>query len=247
MRAVVLGVVVAGISTFLVWSYMKRFEDEASGGPPVSVLTLNRTVEVGSVLKDEDLAERGIPQAYVDSRAIRSSERQRIAGLRVSSAIDAQQVLNWSDIISGTDERMTSTLVQNNMRAVSIHTEGKGSALVHPGDRVDVIATLPERGSSDHRTGIVLLQNVLVLGKSVPSGLGGNDVAADTTLSLTLQGAQLVAVAADKAKLSLALRSSDDVRVQDLGELSSTSLTEDKRPVVVAKAKSGPVALGGAK
>src|SRR5512140_2847631 len=99
MRAAVIGLMVACVSSFLVWSYMKRFEDEASGGPRVQVLTVVRTLEPGSILKDADIGERGIPQAYVDSRAIRANERQRIANLRVSTTLDAQQILNWSDIV----------------------------------------------------------------------------------------------------------------------------------------------------
>jgi pilus assembly protein CpaB len=250
MRAPIIGAVVAGVASFLVWSYMKRFEEEASGGPRVMVLTVVRTLEAGAVLKDADIAERGIPQAYVDSRAIRSSERQRITNLRVSWPIDAQQVLNWSDIVATNDERMMSSLVQPNMRAVSIQTEGRGSTMVRPGDRVDVIATLPQPGSGDqHRASVVLLQNILVLGRSTQgTSLSGGGEGTSTILSLSLQNSQLLAVAGDKAKLSLALRSSEDVRVQDgLGEISSTSLLEQEKKAAPAKAKSGPVALGGAK
>jgi pilus assembly protein CpaB len=246
MRAAVIGLVVAGVSSFLVWSYMRRFEEEASGGPKVQVLTVNRTLEPGAILKDADMAERGIPQAYVDARAIRSTERQRIANLKVSTALDAQQILNWSDIVSTNDERIASSLIQQNMRAVTVHTEGRGSALVRPGDRVDVIATVPQPGSNEHRTGVVLLQNVLVLGKSVPTGSSKDD-ASDTALSLSLHDSQLLAVAGDKAKLSIALRAPDDVRVQEqLGEISSKSIAEEEKRAAPVKGKSGPVAMAGA-
>ena len=247
MRAVVIGVLVAALASFLVWSYMKRFEDEASGGPRVSVLTVVRTLEPGSILKDSDIGERSIPQAYLESRAIRSGERQRIANLRISTALDAQQILNWSDIVSSTDERIMGNVVQPGMRAVSIHTEGgRGSAFVRPGDRVDVIATLPHPGSTDQRAGVVLLQNVLVLGRSsgpaLTSTSSGSNDGADVVLSLSLQHAQLLAVAGDKAKLSLALRAPVDVRVQEgLGEINSSSLTEPEKKAAPGKAKTGPV------
>jgi pilus assembly protein CpaB len=245
MRAAVIGLVVAGVSGFLVWSYMRRFEDEASGGPRVAVLTVNRTLEPGAIIKDADMAERAIPQAYVDSRAIRASERQRISNLRVSTPIDAQQILIWSDIVSTNDERVMSNLVQPNMRAVMVHTEGKSSAMVRPGDRVDVIATLPQPGTTEQRAGVVLLQNVLVLGRLAAAGHTQGD-AADVALSLSLQNSQVLAVAGDKAKLSLALRAPDDVRVQEgLGEFSSTNLAEPAARPVAAPKKSGPINMGG--
>ncbi len=248
MRAAVIGVLVGGVASFLVWSYLKRFEDEASGGPKVQVLTVVRTLEPGSVIKEADIGERGIPQAYVDSRAIRSIDRQRITNLRVSSAIDAQQVLNWSDIVSTNDERIMSSLIQPGMRAVTVHTEGRGSALVRPGDRVDVIATVPQPGSNEHRTGVVLLQNILVLGRSQTgsNALGGDG--ADTALSLSLEHSQLLAVAGDKAKLSLALRGPEDVKVQErMAEISSSVIATPEQRVAAPKAKVGPVAVGGGK
>lgn len=249
MRAAVIGVLIAALASFLVWSYLKRFEDEASGGPRVHVLTVLRTLEPGAVLKDADLGERAIPQAYVDSRAIRSTDRQRIANLHVSTTLDAQQILNWTDIVSANDERIMSSLVQPGMRAVTIHTEGRASSLVRPGDRVDVIATLPQPGTGDHRSGVVLLQNILVLGRSAGPNTtsNNNNDGSDIALSLSLQHSQLLAVAGDKAKLTVALRAPDDVRVlEGMTELSSATLTEpDKRPAPV-KSKAGPLPVAPA-
>jgi len=238
------GIVAALLAAGLLWSYLKRLESETSGGPPVRVLTVVRTIEAGSVLRESDIGERVIPEAYVESRMIRSVDRTRIANLRLSTSLDAQQVINWTDIASTTDERVMSSLVQPGMRAVTIHTEGHASSLVRPGDRVDVIATLPQPGASEHRTGIVLFQNVLVLGRSTSPG-GGD--ASEIALSLSLQHAQLLAVAGDRAKLAVALRSADDVRVQEgLAEVSSQMLVEGDRKSSTApsKLRSGPIAIG---
>ncbi len=237
---------VGGVASFLVWSYMKRFEDEASGGPRVQVLTVVRTLEPGALIKEGDIGERGIPVAYVESRAIRASDRQRIANLRVSSALEAQQILNWSDIVASNDERVLSNLVQPGMRAVAIKSEGRSSSLAHPGDRVDVISTVQQPGSQEHRVGVVLLQNVLVLGHPTagPNGMGNDG--GDTVLSLTLDQSQLLAVAGDKAKLTLALRSTPDVIIQQgLTEKSSKELASAPVAAAAVKGKSGPVAIGG--
>jgi Flp pilus assembly protein CpaB len=235
---------VACVASFLVWSYMKRFEDEASGGPRVQVLTVVRTLEPGAIIKDSDIGERGIPVAYVESRAIRATDRQRIANLRISSALEAQQILTWSDIVASNDERILANLVQPGMRAVAVRTEGRSSSLAHPGDRVDVISTVPQPGSQEHRVGVVLLQNVLVLGHPAGGGIGTEG--ADTVLSLTLEQSQLVAVAGDKAKLTLALRSTPDVIIQQgLTEKSSKDLAAPPVVALAAKGKAGPVAVGG--
>jgi Flp pilus assembly protein CpaB len=239
MRAAVIGLAVAGVASFLVWSYMKRFEDEASGGPRIEVLTVTKTLEPGAIIKDSDIGVRGIPVAYVESRAIRASDRQRIANLRISSALEAQQILTWSDIVASNDDRLLTNIIQPGMRAVAIHTEGTSSTLTHAGDRVDVISTVQQPGKLDHRVAVTILQNVLVLGH--PHGGTGtvNAEGTDTVLSLAPDQAQLLAVAGDKAKLTLAVRSSADTRpVEKLGETSSENLATPPAPRVV---KGGPV------
>ncbi len=240
-----MGAVLAGLFGFLLWSYLKRFEDEASGGPKVAVLTVLHTVEPGAILKEADLGERLIPQAYVESRMIRASDRQKIANLHVWAPLDAQQVLNWTDIVANNEDGRISHLVQYGMRAVTIHTESNSESLVRGGDRVDVIVTLPQPGSSEHRVGVVLLQNVLVLGRRV-SANGGHDSGSDVALSLTLANAQILAVAGDKAKVSLALKAPDDARsVENLGEVSSRDLATAPGKPTFFTAPKGPQAIAG--
>ena len=237
---------VAGVATFLVYRYMQRYEEEASGGPRVMVLTVTKTLEPGSIIHDGDIGERGIPQAYVESRAIRASDKGRIANLRISSALEAQQILTWSDIVATNDERVLANLVQPGMRAVAIHTEGTSSALAHPGDRVDVISTVQQPGSQEHRVSVILMQNILVLGH--PAGGTGtvNAEGTDTVLSLTPEQSQLLAVAGDKAKLRLALRGTQDVNVlKDVAEKTDKDLANQPVPVAAAKGKSGPQQVGG--
>lgn len=243
-RAAIVAALVASVGVFLVWMYLQRFEAEASGGPKVGVLMALRTVEPGAVLKDEDIGERWIPQSYVESRAIRVADRARIVNLKSAAPLQAQQALMWTDIIVQSDDRRNlSGLVQAGMRAVTIHAEGRAQALVRPGDRVDVIATLPQPGNSEHRSGVVLLQNVLVLARSIDTTTNAQNIeGSDVVLSLTLQQSQLLAVANDKTKLSVALRSPDDVRVQEgLKDVTSAEIAEPAQRAAVARGKSGPV------
>ena len=144
-RAAGLALLVACVGVFLLWTYQKRFEEEASGGQKLAVLVTVHTLEPGSILHDEDIGVRFIPTAYVEARAIRADDRERIKNLRILTPIQAQQVLMWTDIVLPSDDkRDLSALVQPGMRAVTIHAEGKASSLVHPGDRVDVVGALAD-------------------------------------------------------------------------------------------------------
>ena len=89
-----------------------------------------------------------VPRAYVEQRAVRSSEREKIIGVRAGNALKPQDTLLWSDLSLGNEERELSSLVQPGRRAVTVRASQAGSdpagnGLVRPGDYVDVTITAP--------------------------------------------------------------------------------------------------------
>jgi pilus assembly protein CpaB len=250
VRAMFLGIVVAGTACALVWTYLQRFEAEASGGPRVGILATVRTLEPGAILHDEDIGERWIPQSYVETRSIRIADRARIANLRISAPLQAQQTLMWTDIVLASDDRHDPVgKLQSGMRAVTIRAEGKASLLARPADRVDVIGIFSPPGTTDSRTGVVLLQNVLVLGRGESTEAHGNAPdGMDLALSLTLPQAQVLAVAADKGRLSVAVRGRDDVHIQEgLADFPSSALVEaQKLQQATGATHKGPVRMTSA-
>src|SRR6185312_2867047 len=210
---------VAALGAVLFVLYLQRFEQEKSGGEPVKVLVVTKAIARGKLVTDEALSVRDIPTAYVDSHAIRASEREKVIGLRTIAPLEAQNVLMWNDLAVAVDERRDlSTLVTPGFRAVTLRAsrDDLGLGLINPGDYVDVIATVPRGDHGDRTASVVLLQKALVLAS------GGRTSAAPPpadekshsqpqareqalTLSLSLQQAQLVAVAAEHGHFSVAV------------------------------------------
>jgi len=258
--ALFVSLIVAVLGGFLLFAYLRRFEFESSGGAPVRVIVAKKQLDPGVVLTEELLATQIVPQAYVESRAVREAEKAKILGLRVSTPVQAQQSLMWTDLaIAADDQRYLSQLVQPGMRAVSVRAQydDKSFALMRPGDRVDVVATFPQQAGQDQRTSIILLQNVLVLAVGLDTGAEGagprppgdqRDLL--LSVSVNIQEAQLLALAGEKGRLSVALRNPDDVRITDgLVDLMSSTLTDSKARKVVQdlrKTPTGPVKLPSA-
>lgn len=256
-RALVIALLVSLVGAALLAIYIRRFEDEASGGEPVKLLVAVKPIEAGAQITDEMLATRAVPRAYVEDRAVLETERAKVIGLRVGHAVQAQQTLMWTDLAIAMEKgRHLSSLIQTGMRAVMIRAksnEDKGFSLIRPGDRIDVIATMPGEKQSDTRSSIVLLQNVLVLavggdtGADLPEKQGSqpqlNEMA--LSLSLTVPEAQLLALAVEKGTIAVALRNPDDVRVTDgISDISSSALSDTKRRGEVQNARrTGPVKI----
>ncbi len=255
-RALLIAAVLAALGAVLLVLYLQRFEQEASGGERVHVLMAIKPIKAGETIKDDMLAVRDIPLAYVEDRAVRESERPKVVGLRVGNKVQAQETLFWTDLAIASDEqRDLSSLVQPGNRAMFVRAKNgdKSFALIRPGDYVDVIGNMPADTGQNHQA-VVLLQRVLVLAvgletarQSVPDKSGnGSPETRDMvlTLSVGLQQAQLLSLAVEKGTLTVALRNPDDQRiVQGIPDMSSSALTDEKVRQTVQSVHRGPVRL----
>ena len=259
-RALIMALIVAMLGGVLLIFYLRRFEEEKSGGEPVELLAAVKPIAAGELITEDKLATRIVPRAYVEDRAVLSAERGKIIGLRLGHTLQAQQTLMWTDLNIAMEERRTlSAVVQAGMRAVTVRAtdsqQEKSFALIRPGDRVDVLLTMFSSGANPggtnqgQRSAIVLLQNVLVLAVGMDTGADpgvrviGKQERNDIVLSLSLNipEAQLLALAVEKGALTVAIRNPDDVRVTEgISDLADSVLQDTRTRSQVQNVRRGP-------
>lgn len=217
--------------------YFQRLEAEVSGGPKVPVLVAARDIPVGGALSESILAVRDVPLAYVEGRHVRASELKKVLGARLASGLRANEAVLWNDLSKYSDHtRVLSGLIKQGLRAVAIDSRTADfEGLLRPGDRVDVLFTTGGPGSGGRTR--TLLQNLLVL------SVGGNIQRADeegetssarwgaVTLSASIEQAQKLVHAQGQGRLTLTLRSHDDITIVDgVPETTTTSLVAESTP-----------------
>ena len=133
-----------------------------------------------------------------------------------------------------------SELVQPGKRAFTVRAVGaddtRGNALISPGDYVDVIVTMGDEHEPATQRSVVLLQRILVLAVGNDTGaLDRHANARETarasekvlTLSLNLQESQLLALALEKGRISVAVRNVHDQRLlADVPDMKSAALLD---------------------
>lgn len=246
-RALLVSIVLALLGSALLVLYMRRFEREVSGGEAVELLTVLKPVERGKAITEDVLGTRSVPLAYVEDRAIKAAERSKVLGLETSVPLYPQQLLTWTDLAITTEDRDLSSLVQPGKRGFTVRAgagsdDTRGNALIRPGDYVDVIATMRNEAdglASADPASVVLLQRVLVLAVGSETQATGNDPNKRETsyaqrdklltLSLTLSEVQLLTLALDRGRLSVAVRPPEDPGVQtDIPDMKASALFDTK-------------------
>src|SRR4051794_20437963 len=97
IRGHILGLVLGLAGAALNLGYMRYFENQASGGAKVTLLVTAKPVLRGAPITADMLGAREVPQAYVDERAIRAADKDRILGLRATNNIPVAQIVQWTD------------------------------------------------------------------------------------------------------------------------------------------------------
>lgn len=159
---------------------------------------------------------------------IQWKDRERILGREVQIPIAEGAFLNWnylkSTISSGRDG--LSRLVRPGYRAVSIQVDATSSVtgLVQPNNYVDLIGTFrfPDRkGDAAYDTvTLTILQRVRVLATGTDIGIqsgpgvrSGSRSYSTVTLELTPKEVEMIIFATQKGRLTLSLRSYEDVQI----------------------------------
>jgi pilus assembly protein CpaB len=217
VRPLFFGVIVALLGIILQLAYMRRFEEQASGGAKIDLLVASQPIQRGKPITNDMLGVRSVPQAYVDDRFIRASDRDKIVNLRAANTVPVLQTLAWTDVIASTDDqRDLSSLVQPGNRAMPVRVQFEELLqLIRPGDFVDLISI-----DADGRQASVLLQRVLVLAAGLETAIAREADkrpvrASLLTVSVSLQEAQLLGLAQTVGRVTAVVRNTGDPRVMD--------------------------------
>ena len=197
--------------------------------PPltVNVLVAAHALPAGTLIKDDDLAPHAVEAAQAGGNRLTDTPdvRASLRGALVRRWIDAGEPIATADVLRPRDRGFLAAVLAPGMRAISVGVDavsGTGG-LIWPGDRVDLLLTqdLGEKDASlAHRVvGETVLADVRVVAvdQSITQGAASDAAAGKpartVTLEVTPDQAERAAVAQALGKLTLTLRSAEELGV----------------------------------
>jgi pilus assembly protein CpaB len=189
--------------------------------PQKSILVARVAIARGHLLKPTDIAARPWPESALagDYLLAGGGREKSLLGSVAREPFVAGEPLIKAKIVSPGDRGFLAAVLRPGMRAVSVAVDQTSdvSGFIMPGDRVDLLITLPlphaasAAGSGyQHKAAQTVLRNLRVIGidQQLDSKDGKAVRARTVTFEVTPKESEIVALAADMpGKLSLSLRS----------------------------------------
>lgn len=221
-----------------------------SKGTQVSVVVAKRELKRGEALTSETVALRPVPVEYAHNSALRPEELERFEGQILAFGAKPGEMILWS-MLEGKKLPTFSARVATGHRAITVAVDeiNSISGLLEPGDRVDLMVTLDNKGT---KFTVPLLQSVQVMAtgqRSVDDPKTGERRQYSTvTLDTTPEQAHNVIVAREAGRITALLRNPTDTKTLPGGEFDLASVL-GRKVEELKTADSGvlqvPVLYGG--
>ena len=211
----VVALAVGGIAALTARNYlngqMAALEAQTRGNH-VNVVVAKRELKRGDVLNSESVAVRSVPADFAHSNALQPNEFDRFDGHVLAFSAKAGEMVLWSMLESKKAPTFSARLDAGH-RAITVPVDeiNSISGLLEPGDLVDLMVTLDQKGK---KFTIPFLQTIRVLatGQRAADDPKSGEKRQYTTVTLdaTPEQAENVIVAREAGKITALLRNPND-------------------------------------
>lgn len=225
----------------------------------VRVLVANQNLPAGAFVKMEELRWADWPEAslaetyFLESEMLESQSNAQsngeedpkyiLEGAVIRSGLTAGEPLTEGRVIRPGERGFLAAVLNPGNRAVSVPINATTgiSGFVFPGDQVDLLLTQSvKQGDITRRATETVLRDIRVLAvdQRVSDQEGKAEIGKTATLEVSPEQAELVAVAMEMGRLSLALRSlpQETLAGEEITEPGEATLTWDREASRVVRA-----------
>jgi pilus assembly protein CpaB len=243
--AIVVGLLAAAVARTYLSRQMAAIEAKGNANK-VKLVVAKRDLRRGEALSSDSLAVREIPAAYAHSGAMLPEEFERAQGQTLAFPVMAGEMVLWS-LVEGKKAPTFSARVEVGRRAVTVPVDeiSSISGMLEPGDLIDMLATLDQKGSKSIQPVLQRVQVMATGQRSIDDPRTGERRQYTTvTLDTTVEQARSLVMARESGKLNALLRNPRDSQPLPGGTID---LAQWMSPLASLASQGGgvPILYGG--
>jgi len=211
--------ILAGIMAFTAIKSQER--SVRQGWNLKTVLVADTNIPEGTVVTNDMIVSRQIPELFATSSNIGAGEANHIRNQKILVNVQKGDPLLWSQFsMSRTVERLSSKVLKR-MRAFTLQVDTVSSVggWIRPNDRVDIIGIFKDNQSQESIS-MTLMQNVMVLATGMITGTTNVSMMTDAerkygeiSLMILPEDVEQLALAQELGNLILSLRNEEDTEM----------------------------------
>ncbi len=227
-RLVIVAVLIGMFAAALMFLYVRQHEitAQAEAGAPVEIIVASTDIARGTPIQQSHFSTRLVPSSYLPPNPIYPDDMAIFIGQPISVNIERGAMILTSDFVTETQVFKLSMRIPPDQRAFTIPVDAMSgmAGLLSPGDRVDVVYTLPlstdqEVINEDGKRGegyvtMTLIQNVTLLAVGAQMSDAGHDDHragySTVTILISPDEVELLTITQTRGSLGLSLRGPED-------------------------------------
>jgi pilus assembly protein CpaB len=218
----------------------------------VNVVVAKADLAAGSVLSNQTVALREVPQTFLHADAVRSEQWADIAGRVLSRGVRSGETILNSHLAQGVAAGFSAQL-SHGMRALTfpVDEEASISGMLAPGDRIDLLFTTAAANDS---VTVPLLFAVPVIATGLRTEANANSLPErlqsapfrNITVAVSPSDAAKITLAQEAGRITVALREPTDHTLAHIERVTKSSLLRGEAPPAPARSRTRvQVILGG--
>ena len=243
-KTILLAAIFAILAAFFAYMYLSGLEAKyRTMSEPVKVIVANKRIPQGTMIDATMLAEKMMPKEYIQPKVFTSAAAMFTKdGMPVYISLSAiepgEQILSGKVSLADRDTGITN-IIPDGKKALAVNFDSESSSVITPGSRIDVLCIMDysDKNKQHQETVYVIAQNILVL------AVGGDYIGAVKSkekenssnsnrssviaLSVTVEEAQTILLAADKGSLKYIIRPAGETEIYDIKPLKMSDIIKD--------------------
>ncbi len=226
-RLVVVAIMIGLFSAALMFLYVQEVQEATTqvAGPPVEIIVAATEIPRGTPIQQSHFTTRMVPTSYLPPNPIYPDDIAIFIGQPTSVNIDSGAMILTSDFVTEAQVFKLSMRIPPDQRAFTLPVDAMSgmAGLLSPGDRVDIVYTLPlstdqEAINEDGKKGVgyvtmTLVQNVTLLAVGAQMSETRDDRRGGyttVTVLISPDEVELLTITQTRGTLGLSLRGPED-------------------------------------